>query len=122
MKFLIVLILSSSLAQAETFLIEGTFIDFSEKDELLLKGCEKECEALRLIRKHKSISLKDIRKTLKYPGSEGSDVCHEVYKGFSLLGRNSQTKDQRAFCFFGDRSMVEINSLSDYLKKNKIVH
>ncbi len=120
MKFLIVILISFS-AQAESYLIEGTLVEMTERNGLKLSSCSKECDALKAVAAHKKISLKDIRKDIKYPGAIGSEVCHEVYKALSLLGRNSETKDQRAFCLFPDKSMIEINSLSDYLTKNKIV-
>lgn len=111
----------SSAALAETYLIEGMEVEFIEKENLLLKGCVKDCEAIKVIKKHSYISLKEARKGLKYTGSAGSDVCHEVYKASSLLGRETKTKDQKAFCLFADGSMVEINSLTRYLEKKKIL-
>ncbi len=121
MKYLIIFFFSFS-AMAESYLIEGTLVSLSEKNGLKISFCPKDCEALKAVAAHKSISLKAIAKDIKFPGSVGSEVCHEVYKGLSLLGRNIETKDQRAFCLFPDKSLIEINSLSDYLINNKFVH
>jgi hypothetical protein len=121
MKILLLTLLLTTQAFAETYLIEGMNVDFSQKDGLLLKGCEKKCEALKVINEHPAISLKGARKGLKFSGSVGSDVCHDVYKASSLLGRDVVSKNQKAFCFFSDGSMVEINSLSDYLTRKKII-
>lgn len=120
MKFLIAVLFSFS-ALAESYLIEGSLVALKEQEELKVSACPKDCEALKAVKAHKVISLKEIRKGIKYPGSIGSEVCHEVYKAKSILGRHSETKDQRAFCLFPDKSMIEINSLSDYLTKNKYV-
>jgi hypothetical protein len=105
---------------AETFQIAGDLVEFKDQEGLLLKGCEKKCEALEIIKKHKKIDLTKARQGLKYINSVGSDVCDKVYKAQSLLGM-AQNQDRRAFCFFKDQSMVEINSLSSYLAKKKIV-
>ncbi len=120
MKFALILLFSFPVL-AETYLIEGSLVSFETKDGLLLKGCQKNCQALKTIATHKSIDMKVVTKNLKYVGAAGSDVCHEIYKAKSLLGRDSTTKDQRAFCLFPDFSMVEINSLTEYLKKNKFI-
>ncbi len=120
MKFLFVLLFSIS-AHAESYLIEGMLVALTEKNDLKVSACPKDCLALKAVEANKVISLKEISKGIKYPGSIGSEVCHEVYKALSILGRHSETKDQRAFCLFPDKSMIEINSLSDYLTKNKYV-
>ncbi len=120
MKFVLLLLISFA-ACAETYLIEGNLVYFERKDGLLLKGCQKNCKALKTINAHKTIEMKEVTKNLRFVGAPGSDVCHETYKASSLLGRDSTTKDQRAFCLFSDLSMVEINSLTDYLIKNKII-
>lgn len=121
MKFMaLVLILLSMAAQAETYKIAGGYVDFKEKDGLLLKGCEKSCEALKVIQKHKKIDLKKARQGMKFTNSVGSDVCAQVYHANALLGV-AENKDRRAFCLFKDQSMVEMNSLSSYLVKKKIV-
>ncbi|MES2526776.1 MAG: hypothetical protein V4598_06800 [Bdellovibrionota bacterium] len=121
MKYLILFLISFS-SFAESYLIEGTLVSVTEKEGLKLSSCVKECDALKAVAAHKRISMKAIGKDIKFAGSVGSEVCHEVYKAQSLLGRNSETKDQRAFCLFPDKSMIEINSLSDYLTKNKYVY
>lgn len=114
------MILFSISLHAESFKIAGSLADFSEKDGLLLIGCEKNCEALKVIQKHKKIDLEEAREGMKTTNSVGSDVCLKVYKADSLLGV-AENKDMRAFCLFKDRSMVEMNSLSEYLVKKKIV-
>ena len=120
MKYLFLFAISFS-AIAETYLIEGNLVSFENKDGLLLKGCQKKCEALKTINAHRTIEMREVTKNLKFVGAPGSDVCHETYQAKSLLGRDSKTKDQKAFCLFPDLSMVEINSLTDYLIKNKII-
>lgn len=119
MKYLIIFLITTS-AFAESFKIGGNLVDFKEQDGLLLKGCEKKCDALTVIKKHKKIDLKAARKGMPFINSVGSDVCNKVYKADALLGVN-QDKDGRAFCMFKDQSMVEMNSLSDYLVNKKIV-
>lgn len=122
MKLFVLVLLLGSVAKAESFMIEGRSLDFEAHSGLLLRGCEKAgCEALRQIYKHREISLRDLRAGLKHPGLVAADVCHDVYKARSLLGRALQSKDQRAFCYFSDGSMVEINSLDQFLLKRKYV-
>jgi hypothetical protein len=107
-------------ASAETFKIGGELIVFENKDGLLLKGCEKECLALKKVAEFQKINLKKIRAKETFYASIGSDVCRLVYKSGSLIGINKE-KDQRAFCVFKDNSLIEINSLSKYLVDKKIV-
>lgn len=117
--FFLALILSSHV-YAESFKLAGTVYEFKTHDGLLLSGCEKGCDALKTIQKHQKINLAEVRKTLKQANSIGSDVCAHVYKGNSLLGL-AQNQDRRAFCLFKDKSMVELNSLGEYLVQKKIV-
>ncbi len=105
---------------ADSFKIAGDLVEFKDVEGLLVKGCEKRCDALIIIKKHKKIDLASIRKEMRFSNSLGSDVCSKVYKAESLLGVAENT-DRRAFCYFKDKSMVEMNSLSAYLVKNKIV-
>ena len=120
MKFLILALLFSTLASAEHFKINGTLMEFQSKDGLLVNGCEKDCIALAKVKKHKKIDLKKVRAKEKFLGSIGSDVCRLVYKGNSVIG-TIENLDQRAFCVFKDNSLIEINSLSDYLVQKKVV-
>lgn len=120
MKFLIIGLLFSVLASAETYKIGGDLIEFKDTDGLLLKGCEKDCLALKTVGKFKKINLKKERAKETFHGSVGSDVCRLVYKANSVIGV-TQEKDQRAFCVFKDNSLIEINSLSSYLTEKKIV-
>jgi len=119
MKFLIIALISTS-AFAESYKIAGDLLEFKTVDGLVTRGCEKGCEALKVIKKHKKIDLKAARKGQPFINSVGSDVCHKVYKADSLLGVAENT-DRRAFCMFKDKSMVEMNSLSAYLVDKKIV-
>lgn len=118
--FLFLALIYSSQIMAESFKIAGDLIEFKEKDGLLLKGCDKKCDALKVINKHQKINLEAIRKDMKFSNSVGSDVCHKVYGAEALLGVAENT-DRRAFCYFKDKSMVEMNSLTAYLVKKKIV-
>lgn len=118
-RFIIGLILVSS-AHAEVFKIAGQMLEFENKDGLLVKGCNKSCEALETVAKFKKIDLKKARAQEKFVGSAGSDVCRLVYKGRSVIGVN-QDKDQRAFCIFKDESLIETNSLGQYLIDKKII-
>jgi hypothetical protein len=120
MKLLILIMMITFNVQAESFKIAGEILDFKEREGLVLKGCEKSCEALKVIKQHKKIDLKKARVGMDFTNSIGSDVCDKVYKAQSLLG-SASNKDRRAFCFFKDKSMVEMDSLSQYLVKNKIV-
>ena len=105
---------------AEVFQIGGTGHLFEVKKSVLVSGCEKSCEALDTIAKFKKIDLTKARKNLSFVGSTGSDVCKLVYKTKAIIGVN-EAKDQRAFCVFKDQSMIEINSLSNYLESQKII-
>lgn len=117
--FLLGLILTTT-AYAEVFRIAGKMLEFENKDGLLVKGCSKSCDALDTVAKFKKIDLKKARAQEKFVGSAGSDVCRLVYKANSLIGVN-QDKDQRAFCVFKDESLIETNSLSQYLLDKKII-
>ncbi len=70
--------------------------------------------------KAKKIKLKAIRAKETYLGSVGSDVCRLVYEGGSVIGI-AENRDQRAFCVFKDNSLIEINSLTEYLKDKKLI-
>lgn len=120
MKILLLVLIFSMGAFAEAFKIGGEIMEFQTKEGLLVKGCEKDCLALKAVGKFKKIDLKKARRKVGFPGSVGSDVCKFVYEANSILGVNEQ-KDQRAFCVFKDESLVEINSLSNFLKEKKIV-
>ncbi len=116
-----ILILGSNVARSETFKISGQWIEFSEKDGLLLNGCNQgNCEALAVIKKNKTIDLKNLRKKLRFDNSVGSDTCHLAYQAKIVIGI-THNRDQRGFCLFKDRSMVEANSLGDYLVSKKMV-
>lgn len=119
MKFLIIALMTGT-AFAESYKIAGDLLEFKTVDGLIVLGCEKKCEALKVIKKHKKIDLKAARKGMSFTNSVGSDVCNKVYKADSLLGVAENT-DRRAFCMFKDKSMVEMNSLSAYLVDKKIV-
>lgn len=120
MKYLVFVALISSGVMADTFKIGGELVNLKNKDGLLVKGCEKECQALASVAKFKTIDLKKLRGDEHYNGSIGSDVCRLAYKGNSVIGINEE-KDQRAFCVFKDNSLIEINSLGKYLIEKKIV-
>lgn len=119
MKF-IILFAFSITAHAESFKIAGTLVEFKNKDGLITRGCVKSCEALKQIQKHKTINMLEVRQGMTFTNSVGSDVCGKVYKAEALIGV-TETGDQRAFCYFKDKSMVEMNSLSSYLIEKKIV-
>ncbi len=120
MKYLILAgLFISQFAVAETFQISGSIYEFQNKNGLLVKGCEKGCKALKTVGAHKSIDLKKVRSGEEHINSVGSDVCNLVYKAKSALGR-AQNQDGRAFCVFEDQSMIEMNSLSQYLTDKKI--
>lgn len=119
MKYIFIVLMTTS-AFAESFKIAGDIVEFKNNDGLLLRGCEKKCDALKVIKKHKKIDMENVRKGMKFANSIGSDVCNKVYKANALIGVNEK-KDGRAFCMFKDNSMVEMNSLSSYLVDKKIV-
>ena len=114
------LLFMSSLAQAEIFKINGELMDFKVQEGVLVRNCEKQCLALKSIAAHKKIDLKKVRAKETYLGSVGSDVCRLVYEGGSVIGI-AENRDQRAFCVFKDNSLIELNSLSSFLKEKKIV-
>lgn len=119
MKYLIIALIATPVF-AETYKIAGDLLEFKTVDGLITLGCEKKCEALKVIKKHKKIDLKAARKGQTFINSVGSDVCNKVYKADALMGVAENT-DRRAFCMFKDKSMVEMNSLSAYLVDKKIV-
>jgi hypothetical protein len=120
MKLSLLLFFLTSTTLADTFKISGELISFENKDGLLTKGCEASCIALKKVSEFKKINLKKIRAKEVFRGSIGSDVCRLVYKGESTIGV-TEAKDQRAFCVFLDQSMIETNSLSQYLTEKNIV-
>ena len=107
----------------QTFKIAGKTISFSERSGLLVSGCERDtnCEALAIVAKHSDIQLEKARRGQTYRGSIGSDVCKLIYGAGSVLGI-AANRDQRSFCVFRDGSMIENNSLGDYLVARKSVH
>ena len=120
MNIILLCMLFSFYSFAEVFQMRGELVDFKNVDGLLLNGCEKGCEALKTVAKFKKIDLKRARAGQSFKGSIGSDVCRLVYQVGSVFGSN-QDKDQRVFCVFNDNSLIEINSLSLYLARKKIV-
>lgn len=120
MKYILLVVLMIPCAFGETFKLAGEWLEFKDQDGLLLSGCQKNCDALKAISKYKKIDLRKVRKEGEFASSIGSDVCDRVYKAKSLLG-TAMNRDGRAFCYFPDRSLVEINSLSSYLQQKKIV-
>lgn len=119
-KLTLALMLLPVFAQAEAFKISGDLYQFRQADGLLIARCEKNCDALKTIKKHKKINFDSLIKKGSFVNSVGSEVCDKVYKGKSLLGV-AENQDRRAFCIFKDGSMVEMNSLSEYLTNKKIV-
>jgi hypothetical protein len=121
MKFLILSLLLSTAASAETYYkIGGELVGFKSVDGLLLKGCETKCDALQAVKKFNKINLTKARAKETFEASVGSDVCRLIYKANSVIGV-TQEKDQRAFCVFKDSSLIEINSLTEYLAEKKII-
>jgi hypothetical protein len=116
---LLALFLTTNL-RAEVFTIAGEAMSFELKEGLLLWGCEKNCDALKIIKKHKVIDLVKLRKGMSFVNSVGSDICQLAYKGSAVLGTNAHM-DGRAFCVFSDQSMIEMNSLTAYLSQKKIL-
>ncbi len=119
-KIIFLLILVSNVAFCESFKIGGKEYELANQNGLLLFGCEKSCEALKVIKASKKIDLTKLRKGQPYANSVGSDACSLAYKANALIGINSQG-DQRAFCLFKDESMVEMNSLSQHLEEKNII-
>jgi len=105
---------------AESFRINGGWLEFADKEGILYYNCPKECLALSAVKMHPKIDIDLVRSKIQNPGSIGSDVCSPVYGGGSVLGI-AQNKDGRAFCVFKDSSIIEINSLSSYLVNKGIV-
>lgn len=120
MKILFIALLVATTAEAEIYKINGDLMDFKNQDGLLVRNCDKGCLALKAVAAHKKIKLKAIRAKETYLGSVGSDVCRLVYEGGSVIGI-AENRDQRAFCVFKDNSLIEINSLTEYLKDKKLI-
>jgi hypothetical protein len=120
MKIIFLGLLLSVGLHAETFKISGTLQSFTSIDGLLVQGCHPNCEALATVKKFSTIDLKKAREGRPHPNSVGADTCQLIYLGTSVYGVNSD-KDQRTFCLFKDGSMIENNSLTDYLKTKKII-
>lgn len=106
----------------ESFKIAGKLLAFQKLEGLLVHGCESKpsCEALRTVQEHPLIQLQKARSGQRFNGSVGSDVCKLVYRASSVLGITEQ-RDQRSFCRFPDGSMIENNSLGEYLTARKAV-
>ena len=119
---LILLLIFSNRAQAESFKIAGRSVAFEDRAGLLTSGCsqQSDCEAMRAVRGHPRIDLKKARRGEKFRGSTGSDTCKLIYGAGSVLGLTAN-RDQRSFCVFKDGSMIENNSLGEYLLTNQIV-
>jgi hypothetical protein len=97
--------------KSKTFKINGSFYEFSIKDDLLVnETCAKKCIAISKVHELKK------KKTLP-PQVEGmttlsnaSRACMSMH-GSSLLGVDIQ-KNMKSFCYFKeDESMVEFSSL-----------
>jgi hypothetical protein len=115
MKILLIALFVTTAAQAEMFKLNGDVMDFKNHEGLLVRNCEKDCLALKTVAAHKKIKLKEARAKEPFLGSVGSDVCRLVYDAGSVIGI-AENRDQRAFCVFKDNSLIEINSLTQYLK------
>lgn len=119
-KLIFLLLLGFSLnVFSEAFKINGEILSFKKHPSgLLIKNCEKNCEALKVLSLAK-YDPKKIKKTSSLASSYGSTACHNLLGGVSLLGMSLEN-DGRDFCVFKDKSIVEINSLTIYLKENKV--
>lgn len=120
MKILLIAIFIAATAHAEIYKVNGDLMDFKNQDGLLVRNCEKDCLALKTVAAHKKIKLKEARAKEPFLGSVGSDVCRLVYDAGSVIGV-AENRDQRAFCVFKDNSLIEINSLTQYLKDKKYI-
>jgi hypothetical protein len=104
---------------AEEYKIAGQLYRFETREGVQLSGCEKvKCRAWIEIQRPGQIDLKKARQHQKFKASIGSDVCKWVYQGRSTIGL-AANRDQRAFCVFPDQSMIELNSLGEWLKSTK---
>lgn len=120
--FLLLSLIITTEVPAKTYKMAGKFIDFIEKHGVLVDKahCENDCSALRKLRALKPMKKKSLMEGEKWASSPGSLVCGKGLKGRSVLGKG-QDMDMRAFCLFEDGSMLEINSLADYLEKNQLI-
>jgi hypothetical protein len=103
---------------SDLFKINGKSIQFTKYKNTLIANCTKSCIAKNKIDQiQKGITYKNIQDQ-GYSQSLGSYVCSSVFKGAAILGVN-QDKDGRAFCYFEeDKSMIEINSLTEAINQN----
>ncbi len=119
-KFILIGLLLSSSILAESFFIKDKVYEFVDFEGVLISQCQNNCLAKKVIIKNKKIVQSELKSDSFFSNSLGSEVCKKIFKGFSLLGQ-AHNQDRRAFCVFKDQSLIEINSLTDYLKQKNIV-
>lgn len=83
---------------------------------------KKPCLALKKINSLPSIGdIKKIINSVKRsadsgPGSLGDETCKHVFKARSVLAKKTNG-DMRSLCVFSDNSIIESNSLTNFLNK-----
>jgi hypothetical protein len=105
------LLLTSSVL-GESFQIAGKLLEFHAKEGILSYRCEKSCQALTQVKQHQAADFTKPGQG-QFADSLGSTACR-VYQGRSLLGK-AANGDGRAFCYFDDGSILELNSLTKFL-------
>ena len=109
----LIIFIGNAYAEEHVFKISGSKLKFKAIDSVLYNlECAKGCIAQERVNQIKSINLKMNKE--KYSMSLGAYICKNILLGKSVLGVN-KSKDMRDFCFFSeDKSLIEINSLSEY--------
>jgi hypothetical protein len=95
--------------------ISGKHYSFKTTKDLLVNDkCNENCIALDRTLMISNFKVKSTKNQIHVP--LGSYVCKEILRGSSIMGVD-KNKDMKAFCFFKeDKSMIELNSLSNYAK------
>ncbi len=119
-SFMLWAVLISSIVEAESFFIKDKTYEFINFQGVLIAECPHNCMAKIVMFKNKTIKLSQFKNESYISNSLGSEVCKTIFKGHSVLGQ-AVNRDRRAFCVFKDQSMIEINSLTDYLKQKNIL-
>ena len=111
----------SSFSFADSFRIAGKIHNFKEFKQVLISNCDKSCQAKELINKldSKTSKLISIGTKKQFSQNLGSHACQYYLKGISVLGKSIGDKRPAAFCVLKDNSMIEISSLTSYIKAIK---
>lgn len=107
---------SNAKQESLLYKIAGKTVKFKPYDDVLVNiECKIKCIALSRLKSLKLVSVKV--KPTKSSMSLGSYICKKELMGTSVLGID-KNKNMRDFCFFKeDKSLIQINSLTQYSQK-----